>query len=123
MAVIPLNRVAIAVCDRRMFLVLLLLASIAMAETRLNLSFPDEFYHEQLPDSKFNRGTQSQNESEAKTRQWREHADESSKGRRWKEVEFHYADHNKQHPHTIPDNHDRSSAPQIELAPQLELRF
>lgn len=129
MAIIPLDRIAIAMCDRRVFLmVLLLLASIAVAETRLKLSFPEEFYREQqLPDSEFNRGTQSQNKSKgepkAKARQWREHADESSNGYRWKGAEFHYAEHNKQHPQTIPDNQDRISAPQIELERQFELRF
>ncbi len=105
-------------------MVLLLLASIAMAETRLKLSFPDEFYREQqLPDTEFNRGTRSKNEPKAKARQWREHADESSNGYRWKGAEFHYAEHNKQHPQTIPDNMDRVYAPQIELERQLELRF
>ncbi|PXW91127.1 hypothetical protein C8R34_10136 [Nitrosomonas sp. Nm84] len=125
MAIIPLDRVAIAMFDRRVFLtMLLLLASIAMAETRLKLSFPDEFYREQqLSDSEFNRGTQSKNEPKAKARQWREHADESSKGYRWKGAEFHYAEHNKQHPQTIPDSQDRISAPQIELERQFELRF
>jgi len=47
-------------------ILLLLLTSIVMAETRLKLSFPDEFYNKQLSDSKFDRGTQSQNESKTK---------------------------------------------------------
>lgn len=123
MAIVSLDRIAIPMCGQRIFLILLLLlASIAMAETRLKLNFPDEFYYKQ-PDSRFDRGAQPQNEPEAKARQWHEHADESSNKRRWNGVEFRHLKHTEPHPDTIPDSYDRFSAPQIKLEPQLELRF
>lgn len=118
------DRITIILCDRRMFsILLLLLTSIVMAETRLKLSFPDEFYNKQLSDSKFDRGTQSQNESKTKARQWPENADKSSRGYRWKGVDFHYAERNEQRPNTTPNSDIKLSAPQVELKPQLELRF
>lgn len=122
---VSINRIAITICDRRIFsILLLLLASIVMAETRLKLNFPDEFYNKQLPDSKFNRSNQSQNnKSETKARQWHKDSDKSSNRYRWKGIEFHYVDRNEQYPHTIPDSYDKLSAPQTELKPQLELRF
>jgi len=124
MTAVSFDRIIITICDRRMFsILLLLLTSIVMAETRLKLSFPDEFYNKQLPDSKFDRGTRSQSESKTKARQWPENIDKSSRGYRWKEVEFHYAERNERHPNTIPNNDNKLSAPQIELKPQLELRF
>ncbi|GKS69450.1 hypothetical protein W03_14540 [Nitrosomonas sp. PY1] len=131
MAAVSFDRIACTICDRRVFAILLvLLVSIVMAETKLKLDFPDEFYNKRLSDSEFNRRTQSQNNPGTKTpnpgtkaRQWPEHTDEPSRVYRWKGIEFHHVDNNEQHPSRILDSFDKLSAPQTDLKPQFEFRF
>jgi len=104
-----------------LFILFFLYTSAVIADSRLKLNFPEEFYSSHAIDKKFNRDTQSQKKINNDVRVWRKQAaDKSSTDSRWKGIESIYVEHKERAPLML---HDGSSAQQIYLEPQFNLRF
>lgn len=116
-----LNTISIGGHERWiLYFLFLSLVSVAMAESRLKLSFPDEFYSQALTEKEFDRGIREQKETEDDVREWRSSNDKSKKKARWKSIEFYNAKHKTQPPLKI---RERSSTPSIEVNPQFGVSF
>ncbi len=120
MMVAPFSNINASVCEGCLFFTLFFLfTSIVIADSRLKLNFPNEFYSSQTIDRKFNRGNQSQKKNND-LREWRKQANKSSTDSRWKGIESIYAEHKERTPLML---HDGPSTQQIDLEPQFLLRF
>lgn len=91
-----------------------------MAESKLKLSFPDEFYTQEAVKKKFVRDGKSKEAVDVKTREWQKTDNKS----RWKNVELYYGHQGidkRQFPVLQQDS--ANTQQQQNLEPQFEIRF
>lgn len=100
-----------------------LLVSTVMAESRLKLDFPHEFYTQSLTDKKFVRGGKDRKETDNDARKWGGLSHRSENKSRWKNVELYYGSDGNQRKQSPDALHDRFSTHHLELEPQFEMRF
>jgi len=101
----------------------LFLASTVMAESRLKLDFPDEFYIQSMKDKQFERGNKASENTDEMTRKWYRSDDKPVNKSRWKNIELNIGTQEGQRKHSSDQLHDRFSTHHLELEPQFEIRF
>ncbi len=110
--------------EQWLFVVLFLfLASTVMAESRLKLDFPDEFYTQGLTDKKFERSNRKRENTDETTRKWHHSGDKPENKSRWKNIELNIGTQGERRRQPSDMLHDRFSTHRLELEPQFEIRF
>ncbi len=101
----------------------LFVASTVMAESRLKLDFPDEFYIQCMTDKKFERSNGTSENTGEMTRKWYRSDDKPENNSRWKNIELNIGTQAEERKHSLDQLNDRFSTHHLELEPQFEIRF
>ncbi len=118
------GKVSISTYEQWLLLILFLsLISTVMAESRLKLDFPDEFYIQGLADKKFDRRNEVSENTGEMTRKWYRSSDKPENKSRWKNVELYIDTQEERRKNSSDELHDRFSTHHMELDPQFEIRF
>lgn len=120
------NKFSFSTYEHGLWLILMLFVlfvSTVMAESRLKLDFPDEFYTQSLTDKKFVRDGKDREETNNVARKWGGLSHKSENKSRWKNVELYYGTDGSQRKQSPDTLHDRFSTHHLELEPQFKMRF